>query len=75
MPVHCSVGTIIREARQARHWTQADLSHYSRLSTSDISKIESGRLIASRTQLQRLAAALGKSEEHLFRYQTAEHPV
>lgn len=49
----------IREHRKQKGWTQADLSHFSRVSAGDISKIETGRLKASDNQLVRLAKALG----------------
>ena len=48
----------IRAERLRRGWRLDDLAHYSRLSASDISKLESGRLRPSKGQLERLAGAL-----------------
>lgn len=57
------VGAEIRELRRQRGWTQADLSHFSRMSASDISKIETGRLLPSSYQLERLNRALGVADD------------
>jgi transcriptional regulator with XRE-family HTH domain len=54
-------GARLRGARVARGWTQADASHYTRISSADISRIETGRLIPTKNQLDRLTAALGVS--------------
>jgi transcriptional regulator with XRE-family HTH domain len=49
----------IRAERRRRGWRLDDLAHYSRLSASEISKLETGRLRPSKGQLERLARALG----------------
>ena len=53
----------IREERKRRGWTQIDLSYHSRVTASEISKIESGRLIPSAGQIVRIARALGVRPE------------
>ena len=50
--------TRLRAERLRRGWRLDDLAHHSRLSSSDISKLETGRLRPSPTQLQRLARVL-----------------
>lgn len=52
------IGPKIRAARAERGWTQASLSHFTGMSTGDISRIETGRLIPTDSHLRRLAAAL-----------------
>ena len=49
-----SVGARLRALRTERAWTQADLSHFSRMSTGDLSRIETGRLKPTTAQLLRL---------------------
>jgi len=53
------VGAHFRTIRLQRGWTQTDLAYHSRVSASEISKIETGRLVPSRTQRKRLADVLG----------------
>lgn len=53
------IGAAIKRARQQRGWTQSDLSHFSRLSPGDISRIETGRLTPTPNQVERLSRALG----------------
>ena len=60
-----TVGAVLRAARQLRGWTQADLSHYSRMSSADISRIETGRLIPTPSQRERLADVLGLSRDEV----------
>ncbi len=55
----------IRDYRQQRGWTQTDLSYHSRVSASEISKIESGRLKPSLGQIERIARALGVKPEQI----------
>jgi transcriptional regulator with XRE-family HTH domain len=55
------VGSRIRAARQAKHWTQAQLHIAAGVALGDISKIENGRLLAP-SQLKRLTEALGLTE-------------
>jgi transcriptional regulator with XRE-family HTH domain len=52
------VGTIIRAARQQRGWTQAKLHIAGGVNLADISRIECGRLVPTRAQLERLADTL-----------------
>ena len=52
-------GARVRQARVARGWTQASLSHFSGMSSGDISRIENGHLILTDRQLERLAEAFG----------------
>ena len=49
----------IREERMRHGWTQIDLAYHSRVSASEISKIECGRLKPSPSQIERIARALG----------------
>ena len=56
------IGAHVRAIRLSRGWTQADLSHFTRLSTGDISRIECGRLIPTRSQVERLRRALGTEQ-------------
>lgn len=55
----------IRDYRLQKRWTQTDLSYHSRVSASEISKIESGRLKPSLGQIERLARALGVRPEQI----------
>ena len=52
------LGPQIRAARVVKGWTQASLSHFTGMSTGDISRIETGRLIPTEAQLRRLSRAL-----------------
>ena len=52
------LGPKIRAARVGRGWTQASLSHFTGMSTGDISRIETGRLVPTQSQVKRLADAL-----------------
>ena len=49
---------LLRAERIRRGWRLDDLAHFSRLSASEISKVETGRLRPSKGQLERLARAL-----------------
>ena len=60
------VGKHIRSARVERGWTQADLSHFSGVGVADISRIETGRLFPTRSQLERMADALGVRRERVI---------
>jgi len=55
----------IREERMQRGWTQIDLSYHSRVSASEISKIECGRLKPSPNQIERIARALKVQPEKI----------
>jgi len=56
----------LRLERRRRKWRQDDLAHHSRLATSDISKIETGRLRPSPRQLERLGRALNLGPHELM---------
>ena len=60
-----SIVTRMKAERLRRHWTQTDLAYHSRMSPSDISRIENGRLIPYPGYAERLAKALGLSPEEL----------
>lgn len=49
--------------RQQRGWTRSELARRARMAGADIGKIESGRLRPYDSQLEKLAIALGLSEE------------
>jgi transcriptional regulator with XRE-family HTH domain len=53
-----SIGARLRTLRLHRGWTQLELGFYSKVTCSDISKIECGRLKATAAQLKKLADAL-----------------
>ncbi len=57
--------TRMKAERLRRHWTQTDLAYHSRMSPSDISRIENGLLIPYPGYAERLAKALGLSPEEL----------
>lgn len=59
--------TRVREARQARGWTQDDLARRSGVSRSGIGAIETGRLVPSAAAALALAGALDCRVEDLFR--------
>lgn len=60
-------GQNVREARQARGWTQEDLAAASGLAVVQISRVERGRREVRLTTLLRLLAALGVSPDDLLR--------
>ena len=55
----------LKEHREARGWSRAELARRARLNATTISWIESGRFRPYRVQLQKLAKALGLREEDL----------
>ena len=57
---------VLAQRRLARGWSQADLADASAVSRTEISGIETGRLIPSVAVALRIAAALGESVEALF---------
>ena len=57
--------TRMKAERPKRQWTQTDLAYHSRMSPSDISRIENGLLIPYPGYAERLARALGLPPEEL----------
>jgi ribosome-binding protein aMBF1 (putative translation factor) len=55
----------IKIERVKRGWRLEDLSHFSKVSAADISRIENGRLIPYVSYAERLANALGLRPEEL----------
>jgi transcriptional regulator with XRE-family HTH domain len=51
----------IRELREAKGWSQAELAHRAQVSPSTVYNWESGRFEPKATQLRRVALALGAS--------------
>ena len=49
----------MKAERIKRNWSQVDLSFFSRVPVSDISKIETGRMRPYPAHAQKLASALG----------------
>jgi transcriptional regulator with XRE-family HTH domain len=58
--------TRLQAERLQRRWRQDDLAYHSRLASSDVSKIESGRLRPTPGQLERLGRALGVDPSRLM---------
>ena len=56
----------IRAERLKRHWSQTDLGGRARVATSDVSRIENGRLIPYERQISRLARALKLRPDQLL---------
>lgn len=56
----------IKAERLKRNWRQTDLACFARMSTSDISRIESGRMIPYPTHAERLAKVLGIRPDELL---------
>ena len=56
---HHSLVAAIRTARLGKGWTQAQLHLKSGVNLSDISRIETGRLVPSPAQVKKLERALG----------------
>ena len=56
----------LREAREARGWTQADLAERVGVSRKTINTVENGVFIPSTIIALKLARALGQSVEELF---------
>jgi len=59
----------LREVREARGWSQTDLSHQTALSPANISHFECGRRVPCPANLFLLAAALLVSPAYLLGYQ------
>ena len=56
----------LREAREARGWTQADLAERVGVSRKTINTVENGVFVPSTIIALKLARALGQSVEKLF---------
>lgn len=60
---------VLRQIRESKGWTQAELSRKSGLNATTIGLIESGRLKAYQSQINKLAIALGLTEDEAQRLQ------
>jgi molybdate-binding protein/transcriptional regulator with XRE-family HTH domain len=58
--------TPLAQLRHLRGWSQADLAACSGVSRTEISAVETGRLVPSVGVALKLASAVGESVEHLF---------
>jgi transcriptional regulator with XRE-family HTH domain len=56
----------MKAERLRRHWSQTQLAARAALSTSDVSKFESGRMNPYPVQARRLAKALGLRPDELL---------
>jgi putative transcriptional regulator len=56
----------VREAREARGWTQAELANRIGVSRKTVNTVENGVFLPSTVVALKLAAALGTSVEALF---------
>jgi transcriptional regulator with XRE-family HTH domain len=65
-PQATDVGQVIQQAREAKDLTYEQLAEQSGCFATSIEQIESGELLASRDQLQKLAEALGLDASELF---------
>ena len=54
-----------KSERLKRRWSQQDLGYRARVSASDISRIETGRMVPYPAQAERLGRILGLSPEEL----------
>ena len=61
-----SQGNLLAQSRRLRDWSQATLAEKSGVSRTEVSAIETGRLVPSVAVALRLAAALGTSVEEVF---------
>ena len=55
----------MREAREAKKWTRAELARRARMHAATVGQIESGRLRPYPRQLEKLSRALGLSAADL----------
>ena len=62
MEVYEREGSVLREARQSRGWTQADLARRVGRSVASVSEIEHGKRRPPRAFAERLVSALGLGE-------------
>jgi len=56
----------IRTAREAKHWSQADLAKATRLNQSAVSHFETGRRMPCLENLLRLCTALDRSADYII---------
>jgi len=56
----------VKAERLKRNWNQTDLAFFARMSPSDISRIETGRMVPYSAHAQRLAKALGIHPDELL---------
>ena len=56
----------VKAERLKRNWSQTELAFFARMSSSDVSRIETGRMIPYSTHAQRLAKALGIRPDELL---------
>lgn len=53
------IGKTVREAREARGWTQTELAHRSGLKQHAISRLEAGDVVPTLSTLEKIAQAFG----------------
>lgn len=63
---HTEIGPRLREAREAKGWTQSDLARASGVNQATISYIESGQKHVNSGVLVRIATSLGVSTDDLL---------
>ncbi|MCH7708704.1 MAG: helix-turn-helix transcriptional regulator [Myxococcales bacterium] len=56
----------IKSERLSRGWTQTELAYFARMSSADVSRIESGRMVPYPGHAQRLARVLGLDPSELL---------
>ena len=60
------LGNRLRDAREAKGWTQAQLAEAIQVSRKTVNTVENGVFTPSTTIALKMAAALGEPVEHLF---------
>ena len=60
------LGNRLRDAREAKGWTQAQLAEAIQVSRKTVNTVENGVFTPSTTIALKLARALGEPVEHLF---------
>ena len=60
------LGNRLRDAREAKGWTQAQLAEAIQVSRKTVNTVENGVFTPSTTIALKLAKALGEPVEHLF---------
>ena len=56
----------VKAERLNRGWTQTELAYFARMSSAEVSRIESGRMIPYPEHARRLARALGLDPSQLL---------